>query len=136
MIVDGKAVAETEGLYGGPWVYQQYLPAADFEGNYPVIGSWMVNGYACGIGIREDHSPVTQNTSRFVPHVFTRDNQGDRMQFGWPPPTSLSALLAAAAFGVLGILMMLLATRSSIGSGRRSTCRRDWPSGTTSRWRS
>ena len=30
------------------------------------------------------------------------------MQFGWPPPTFLSALLAAAAFGVLGILMMLL----------------------------
>jgi len=30
------------------------------------------------------------------------------MGFGWPPPTFASALLAAAAFGVLGILMMLL----------------------------
>jgi glutathionylspermidine synthase len=30
----------------------------------------MVNGYACGVGIREDVSPVTQNTSRFVPHVM------------------------------------------------------------------
>ena len=30
------------------------------------------------------------------------------MEFGWPPPTFASALLAAAAFGVLGILMMLL----------------------------
>jgi len=30
------------------------------------------------------------------------------MGFGWPPPTFGSALLAAAAFGVLGILMMLL----------------------------
>ena len=29
----------------------------------PVIGSWMVNGYACGIGIREQ--------DRFVPHIFT-----------------------------------------------------------------
>ena len=30
----------------------------------------MVNGYACGIGIREDATPVTRNTSRFVPHLF------------------------------------------------------------------
>jgi glutathionylspermidine synthase len=30
----------------------------------------MVNGYACGVGIREDDSPVTRNTSRFVPHVY------------------------------------------------------------------
>jgi len=30
------------------------------------------------------------------------------MQFGWPPPTFGSALLSAAAFGLLGILMVLL----------------------------
>jgi glutathionylspermidine synthase len=36
----------------------------------PVIGSWMVNGYACGIGIREDSGPITGNMSRFVPHVI------------------------------------------------------------------
>jgi glutathionylspermidine synthase len=35
-----------------------------------VIGSWMVNGFACGIGIREDQSPITQNTIRFVPHIL------------------------------------------------------------------
>ncbi|HLW65570.1 MAG TPA: glutathionylspermidine synthase family protein, partial [Gemmataceae bacterium] len=40
------------------------------DGNYPVIGSWMINGYACGIGIREDKGSITQNTSRFVPHVM------------------------------------------------------------------
>ncbi len=37
-----------------------------------VIGSWLVNGYACGIGIREDTSPITGNTSRFVPHLFLK----------------------------------------------------------------
>jgi glutathionylspermidine synthase len=31
----------------------------------------MVNGYACGIGIREDKTAITGNMSRFVPHVFT-----------------------------------------------------------------
>jgi len=29
-----------------------------------------VNGYACGIGIRESDSPITTNLSRFVPHLF------------------------------------------------------------------
>ena len=38
------------------------------DGRYPVLGSWVVNGVACGMGIREDDSLVTRNTSRFVPH--------------------------------------------------------------------
>ena len=62
---------ETEGVYGGPYVYQQFRMLPKFGENYPVIGSWMVNGYACGIGIREDRSPVTRNTSRFVPHMIS-----------------------------------------------------------------
>jgi glutathionylspermidine synthase len=33
----------------------------------------MVNGYACGVGIREDNQPITQNTSRFVPHLIGND---------------------------------------------------------------
>ncbi|HWE04520.1 MAG TPA: glutathionylspermidine synthase family protein [Tepidisphaeraceae bacterium] len=71
VVVGGKMYAQTEGDYGEPFVYQAYQPVRGFDGNYPVIGSWMVNGYACGIGIREDLSPITQNTSRFVPHVLT-----------------------------------------------------------------
>jgi len=72
IVIDGKPTVETEGIYEGPFVYQQYHELPNYEGNYPVIGSWMVNGNACGIGIREDQSPVTGNFSRFVPHVFTR----------------------------------------------------------------
>jgi glutathionylspermidine synthase len=66
----GRLLMETDGDYRPPFVYQRYYPLPQFDGNCPVIGSWMVNGYACGIGIREDTSPVTQNTSRFVPHLF------------------------------------------------------------------
>ena len=66
-----RVTLETEGIYPGPWVYQKFHPLPRFDGNYAVVGSWMVNGYACGIGVREDASPVTQNASRFVPHVFT-----------------------------------------------------------------
>jgi glutathionylspermidine synthase len=71
VVVNGETTLDTEGPYTGPCMYQQYQPLPDFSGNYPVIGSWMVNGYACGIGIREDTSRVTQNLSRFVPHIFT-----------------------------------------------------------------
>jgi len=72
LVINGQSMLQTQGIYKGPFVYQQYIPIPAFDGNYPVIGSWMVNGYACGMGIREDVSPVTQNTSRFVPHLFTR----------------------------------------------------------------
>jgi glutathionylspermidine synthase len=36
-----------------------------------------VNGHACGIGIREDQSPITGNLSRFVPHLFRRKESTD-----------------------------------------------------------
>ena len=70
-VIGGQVTLETEGPYPGPYVYQALHPMPEFDGNYPVVGSWLVNGYACGIGIREDSGPVTQNMSRFVPHVFT-----------------------------------------------------------------
>ena len=70
MVVNGQTIQETGGDYGGPFIYQALHRLPDFSGNYPVIGSWMINGYACGIGIREDASPITQNLSRFVPHLF------------------------------------------------------------------
>jgi glutathionylspermidine synthase len=71
-ILDGDiVVAKTEGTYDeGLWVYQEFQPPARFDGNTAIIGSWLVNGYACGIGVREDDGLVTQNTSRFVPHLF------------------------------------------------------------------
>ncbi len=72
MVVNGQTATETAGDYGdSPSIYQDVKPLPGFDGKYPVIGSWLVNGYACGIGIREDNSPITRNTSRFVPHVFS-----------------------------------------------------------------
>jgi glutathionylspermidine synthase len=69
--IDDQTIVETEGNYGPPYVYQQYCKLPSFDGNHVVIGSWMVNGYACGIGIREDSSLITGNFSRFVPHTFS-----------------------------------------------------------------
>ena len=67
----GNLLLETDGPYDGPAVYQQVWPLPRFDQRYyAVIGSWVVNGWACGMGIREDENPITGNLSRFVPHVF------------------------------------------------------------------
>jgi glutathionylspermidine synthase len=71
MQTDDGAIVETGGKYGPPYVYQQYHKLPSFDGNNAVIGSWMVNGYACGMGIREDKSLITGNLARFVPHTFS-----------------------------------------------------------------
>jgi glutathionylspermidine synthase len=64
----GNAV-ETSGEYGEEgYIYQRTAPLPEFDGNYPVIGSWVIAGESAGIGIREDSSAITTNTSRFVPH--------------------------------------------------------------------
>jgi glutathionylspermidine synthase len=69
VVIDGKLVLETEGPYQSPpYVYQALAPLKPHDGRYPVLGSWVVNGIASGLGIREGDSLVTGNTSRFVPH--------------------------------------------------------------------
>jgi glutathionylspermidine synthase len=77
VVVNGKLAFETEGRYSDPDMYKQpaiYQAIATelkpHDGRYPVLGSWVVNGVACGLGIREDDSLVTRNTSRFVPHTM------------------------------------------------------------------
>jgi glutathionylspermidine synthase len=71
ILENSEVVVETPGPYGDePCIYQQFHPTPSFDGRSIVLGSWLVNGYACGLGIREDEQPITTNTSRFVPHLF------------------------------------------------------------------
>jgi glutathionylspermidine synthase len=66
VVVGGRVVFETPGPYTeGPFVYQQLAPLKKFDGRYPILGSWVVDGVACGLGIREgryhhhpQHQPV------------------------------------------------------------------------------
>lgn len=67
---EGKRL-NSAGPYGeGPTIDQAFHPLPEFGGRYPLIGSWVIGDSAAGIGIREDHSLITQNTSRFVPHAM------------------------------------------------------------------
>lgn len=73
VLIDGKDVVDAEiaGPYGREGhVLQALATLPDFDGNYPVVGSWVIGETAHGIGIREDRSPITKDTSRFIPHAI------------------------------------------------------------------
>jgi glutathionylspermidine synthase len=73
LLVDGHRKLETAGDYGEEgYVWQGPAPLPDFHGNRPVIGSWIIDGQSAGMGIRESDGPVTDNFSRFVPHLFLK----------------------------------------------------------------
>lgn len=61
-------IVRTEGEYGGRHVYQQLAPVFQGDGGTAILGSWVIDGEAAGMGIRESDGPVTDDWARFVPH--------------------------------------------------------------------
>ncbi len=53
------------------FIYQQLFDLPDFNGNHPVIGSWVIGQEPAGIGIRESVHLITNNQSRFIPHLIS-----------------------------------------------------------------
>ncbi len=72
LVEAGRTVAEgADAGYGAEgFVYQALAPARPFDGRWPVVGSWVVQGEAAGIGIRESDGRITDDASRFVPHLL------------------------------------------------------------------
>jgi len=71
LVKGGHAIASAPGGYGAEGHVRQALRMLkDFDGRYPVLGSWLVGGVPAGLGVREDVSPLTSNRSRFIPHVI------------------------------------------------------------------
>ncbi|USD39278.1 glutathionylspermidine synthase family protein [Ferrimonas sp. SCSIO 43195] len=71
-ILDGnQSIADSDGPYGEEGViYQAFQDLPKFGDDYALIGSWLVGDEAAGISVREDHSLITQDLSRFVPHII------------------------------------------------------------------
>ncbi len=70
IIRGGSEVAASGGDYGSEgFITQALFELPCFNGRYPVIGSWVVDGEPAGMGIRED-GLITGNSARFVPHVI------------------------------------------------------------------
>ncbi|MDX6743453.1 glutathionylspermidine synthase family protein [Actinocorallia sp. A-T 12471] len=60
---------ETLGGYGAEgFVFQEFVPLPDFDGQHPVLGAWMVADESAGLGIRETSGLITDDTSSFIPH--------------------------------------------------------------------
>jgi len=71
LVSGGATLAEQQGPYGAEGFIRQALaPLPNFSDAYPVLGSWLVDHTPCGLSIREDESPITGNTSRFLPHAI------------------------------------------------------------------
>lgn len=62
-----NAAAHTQGQRE---IYQQYTPLPKFNNKHVVLGTWVINGHAAGLGIRQSTSPITDTGAQFVPHVI------------------------------------------------------------------
>jgi glutathionylspermidine synthase len=71
IVENEKMIANSDGEYGEEgFIFQELCKLPDFNGNFPVIGSWIIGQQPAGIGIRESNGLITDNLSRFVPHLI------------------------------------------------------------------
>jgi glutathionylspermidine synthase len=53
-------------------ITQAYCPLPVFDGWHTIIGSWVIGGEPCGIGVREDRGMVTGTGAKFRPHRMVK----------------------------------------------------------------
>lgn len=71
MYYNNEKIYETEGDYGDEgYVYQELAQLHKSDLGHSVVGSWIIGEEPCGISFRTSEMPVTNNTSRFVPHII------------------------------------------------------------------
>jgi glutathionylspermidine synthase len=66
----GEKISEPGPYADSPFIRQKLQPLPKFGDSYSMIGSWVVGNSAAGIGIREDNSLITKDSSRFLPHII------------------------------------------------------------------
>jgi glutathionylspermidine synthase len=72
MVLKNISLQKTSGEYGAEgFIYQDMFTLPNFSDHYPVIGSWIIGQEPAGMGIREADTLVTDNKSRFVPHLIS-----------------------------------------------------------------
>jgi glutathionylspermidine synthase len=71
IVRDGQIEDKGSGQYGAEGHVRQAVSLLPrFGDSYAVVGSWIAAGRPCGLSVREDASPITKNTSRFLPHAM------------------------------------------------------------------
>ncbi|WP_329456053.1 glutathionylspermidine synthase family protein [Streptomyces sp. NBC_01497] len=61
---------EPPAVRAEPCCYQELAELPEFDGNRVVLGAWVVEDEAAGLGIRESAGLVTDAYARFLPHVI------------------------------------------------------------------
>ena len=71
LIEQGQTLIDSDGPYGEEgFIYQAYHPLPRFGDSYTLVGSWLIDAEPAGISLREDQSFITQDLSRYVPHII------------------------------------------------------------------
>ncbi|CBJ80942.1 putative glutathione-like synthetase [Xenorhabdus bovienii str. Jollieti] len=71
IIEQGREIASADGPYGKEgMIVQQFHALPKFGDSYTLVGSWLVDDQSAGICIREDRELITQDLSRFYPHII------------------------------------------------------------------
>ena len=71
LVMKSISLAKTDGQYSNEgFIFQELFTLPNYADHYPVIGSWIIGQESAGIGIREANSLITDNQSRFVPHLI------------------------------------------------------------------
>lgn len=86
VVVGGEEVATRPERHsaGQEHVYQQFVDLPWVEGGgYPVVGTWIINGHAAGLGIRESDNLVTDTDARFVPHFLNAPRSTPEQVAAW-----------------------------------------------------
>jgi glutathionylspermidine synthase len=83
-VLDGVEHRSPHQHYGNEgYCYQLWAPPPDLDGNRPVLGSWVVDGNAAGLGVRESDGPVTDYYARFVPHYIDAPTPASEQRTAW-----------------------------------------------------
>ena len=85
IVIDGALVAARPERHavGQECVYQQFVELPAFDGNYPVLGTWMMGEHAAGLVIRESEHLVTDTDARFVPHFLNAPRSTPEQVAAW-----------------------------------------------------
>jgi glutathionylspermidine synthase len=71
IVENGKESELSSGPYGEEgFIIQAFSTLPVFDGNHTLIGSWLVDDMPAGISVREDTSAITQDLSRYLPHII------------------------------------------------------------------
>jgi glutathionylspermidine synthase len=74
LVRHGAEVLTVDGPYGAEgYIHQAFVDIPTFETDdgpaTPCLGGWLVDGVPAGLAVRESYGPITDNLSRFTPHL-------------------------------------------------------------------